>query len=243
MLAPDPRIFQRDDVVLYYEGEWTREAAARILSLPNIMRVGWKVDGGLSVQVWPKRDGDPEKEVNAALGRKPAWQTHTPCPKQEVQISYRDLIVIDALIDNARSPMRDLVASIGLSPKTIRKHLKCLLRNRLISPRPRLGALSDTGEIVFQILVFGNVAVDELRKILNDAVLVNRMETPPTKYLLCLASDLDQAMSRTRSVEKLPGVESVTITLNRESMIATDFLHLLVKEEMKRILESTEKTV
>ncbi|MFI5420127.1 MAG: winged helix-turn-helix domain-containing protein, partial [Nitrososphaerales archaeon] len=189
---------------------------------------------GLSEQLRPERDCDPEKEDNAALRRKPAWQTLTPCPKQEVQISYRDLIVIDALIDNARSPMRDLVTSTGLSPKTIRKHLKNLLRDRLISPRPRLGALSDTGEIIFQILVFGKVTMDELHRILNDAVLVSRMETPPTKYLLCRASDLDEAMSRTRSAEKIPGVESVIITLNRELMIATDFLHLLLRKEMKR---------
>lgn len=71
---------------------------------------------------------------------------------------------------------------------------------------------------------------------------MTRMEEPPTKNLLCRASDLNDAMSKIEAVEKLPGVENVTITLNRELFVATDFLHRLVREEMEKHEESPELT-
>jgi DNA-binding Lrp family transcriptional regulator len=233
MLSPDPGIFNRDDSILYFEGEWTRDDARRVLGAPNVVRVGWKVDGGLSVQVWPKSREHAGKEVITVLGRKSSWETFAERPKRS--ISHLDLIIIDALIDNSRSPLKNLVKVTGLSPKTIRRHLEFLVRNRIISPRPRLGALTDTGELVFQLLVFGKVGMNELRRVMNDVVLVTRMEEPPTKYLFCRGSDLNDVTSKTRAVEKLPGVESVTITLNRELMVATDFLHFLVHEEIEKL--------
>jgi hypothetical protein len=168
------------------------------------------------------------------LGRKPSWQTFTPRPKKS-PIPYLSLVLIDALVDNPRRPLKDLIRATGLSPKTIRRHLEILLINRWISPRPKLGALSDSGELVFQLLVFGKVSMDELRKIMNDVVLVSKMEEPPTKYLLCRGSYLNEVTSFTQAVKKLSGVESVTITLNRELLVATDFLHSLVREEIQKI--------
>ena len=232
-LSPDPGIFGRDDAILLYNGQYSRDDARRIVVLPNVVGVAWKVDGGLSVRVWPRKGEDASKSVKFELKKEPSWQTITPRPKLS-KVSYLDLTLIDALLDDPRVPLKDLIYTTGLSPKTIRKHIDSLLRNRLIAPRPRLGALTDTGELVFQLLVFGRVPMEDLRKILVDAILMTRMEEPPTRNLLCRASNLNDAMSKIQAVEKLPGVENATITLNREFFVATDFLHRLVREEMNQ---------
>jgi hypothetical protein len=39
--------------------------------------------------------------------------------------------------------------------------------------------------------------------------------------------------AKNRAAEKLPGVESITITLNRELLIATGFVHGLVREKIQ----------
>jgi len=66
-------------------------------------------------------------------------------------------------------------------------------------------------------MVDGKVAFSELRRTLGDAVLVNETKDPPMKYLLCRAHDLADVTSRTAQTSKLPGVNSVRVTLNREN--------------------------
>ena len=53
------------------------------------------------------------------------------------------------------------------------------------------------------------------------------------KYLLCRANDLSDVTNRTRAARKLPGVESVEVSLNRELLVAKDFFHSLIREKIK----------
>jgi DNA-binding Lrp family transcriptional regulator len=144
-----------------------------------------------------------------------------------------DLYIIDALIDQPRMPLSELARLTGLSPKTVRRHLEFLIRERVIFIEPRLGTLAESGEIVYQLAVFGRVTMSELRKILGQVFLVNELEEPPVKSLLCLSNDLGEVTNRTRAVEKLPGVESVRLTLNREMLVGTEFVHSLVQKRIE----------
>jgi hypothetical protein len=69
----------------------------------------------------------------------------------------------------------------------------------------------------------------------DDAILVNKMQKPPMKYLLCSESDLGSLTAKTNALRKLPGVKSVTTTLNRELIFATEFMHSLVREQIKKL--------
>ncbi len=60
---------------------------------------------------------------------------------------------------------------------------------------------------------------------------MNEIQESPTKYLLCRANDLVDVTSKTGMVNKLPKVESVMVTLNRELLIATEFVQRLVHEK------------
>jgi len=126
-----------------------------------------------------------------------------------------------------------LIEKTGLSPKTVRKHLQSLIRNETIYIMPRLGSLADSGDVVYHLSVKGKVALSELRRVLGEAFLVGDTHQPPMKYLLCRASDLADVTSRTQAARKIPGVESVEVTLNRELLVATDLVHSLVREKIR----------
>jgi len=135
---------------------------------------------------------------------------------------------MDALVDDPTIPFEALTEKTGLSPKTVRKHLQSMIRDETIFVMPRLGSLSDSGEVVYHLSVTGRVKLSELREVLGEAFLVGDTQEPPMKYLLCRANDLSDVTNRTRAAKKLPGVESVEVSLNRELLVAKDILHSLI---------------
>ena len=226
-VTPDPTIFDRQDLLVFYQDERTREEALRALSVRDVAFVAWKVDGGLTVQLWPRNQKESVEELTRALGA-PSGQAlaeHPPHPP----LSLADWRIIDVLIDDPRIELERLCKSTGLSPKTVRKHLSGMIREEEIFITPRLGTLSGSGELVYHLMVDGRVGLSELRDALGDAVLVNETKDPPMKYLLCRAHDLADVTSRTAQTSKLPGVNSVRVTLNREILVATEFVHSLVR--------------
>ncbi len=136
-------------------------------------------------------------------------------------------------MDDPRTPFKDLCKTTELTPKTVRKHLERLIQNEVIYLLPRLGALTDSGEIVYHLSVRGSVGMRELALILGDVVLVSAPREPPIKYLLCRSSSLAEVTGKTRAISKLEGVEAVEVTLNRELMINTGLLHSLIREQIR----------
>lgn len=49
--------------------------------------------------------------------------------------------------------------STGLSPKTVRKRLNLLLETKTISVVPLLGALADSGELIYPLVITGIVSM------------------------------------------------------------------------------------
>ena len=226
-VTPDPTIFDRQDLLVFYHDERTREEAVKALSVKDVAFVAWKVDGGLTVQLWPRNQKESLEELTRVLGE-PSGQAlaeHPPHPP----LSLADWRIIDALIDDPRIELELLCKSTGLSPKTVRKHMSSMIREEVIYITPRLGTLSGSGELIYHLMVDGKAVFGELRRTLGDAVLVNETKDPPMKYLLCRAHDLADVTSRTAQTSKLPGVRFVRVTLNREILVATEFVHSLVR--------------
>ncbi len=124
--------------------------------------------------------------------------------------------------------------STGLSPKTLRNHLGLLVRSETVSVTPRLGALADSGELIYHLAVYGGISLSGLRRVIGDAVLIRQAKNPPMKYLLCRGNDLGEVTTKIQIIGKLPGVESAFITLNREMLFATDFMHSLVRDRIQQ---------
>lgn len=61
----------------------------------------------------------------------------------------------------------ELVKSTGLSPKTVRKRPDLLVKTKTISIKPRISALTDSGDLVYQLLVTGHVDMSEVQKIMG----------------------------------------------------------------------------
>jgi hypothetical protein len=58
---------------------------------------------------------------------------------------------------------------------------------------------------------------------------------PPMKHILCRASSLADVTTRTSVLEKVQGIESVTISLDREVLVSTDLRHSLIREKIRKL--------
>ena len=234
-VTPDPTIFGRQDLLVFYQDERTREEAVNALTVRDVAFVAWKIDGGLTVQLWPLNKEESVKELTRKLGE-PSGQALVEHPPRR-PLSLADWRIIDVLLDDPRIELSRLCKATGLSPKTVRKHMSSMIRDEEIYITPRLGTLSGSGELVYHLVVDGKVPLSELRRALGDTVLVNETIEPPMKYLLCRARDLADVTSRTAQTSKLPGVRSVRVTLNREILVATEFVHSLVRARIQGFAE------
>lgn len=230
-VSVDPRVFGRHNLLVAFDPEWSREEAVKALDGPDVAWVAWKVEGGLTVQVWPHEVKRGISALTRFLGREPIWHG-VGDSVWTGELSRLDWRVLDSLIDDPRAPVEQLSLTTRLSPKTIRKHLGRLTRDEAIFVVPRLGFLADSGEIVYNLLVSGRISMAPLRRAIGESVLIHETRDPPRKYLFCRADNLGELTAATHRLGKLPGVTSVTITLNRELIVGTEFLHRLVRERI-----------
>jgi DNA-binding Lrp family transcriptional regulator len=218
--------------MVFYRGDWKREDALKALDVEDVAFVAWKLDGSLSVQVWPRDRAKPIKDLMRALKSRPSGQTFTKRREEGQRLSLIDLRIMDALVDDPLISFEELVRNTGLGPKTVRKHLQLMIKDETIFIMPRLGSLAEPGDLVYHLTVTGTVGRNELRQVLGEALVVSETSEPPLKYLLCRADDLAEVMVRTRAVRKLPGVDNVEVTLSRELLVGTDFLHSLIRRKI-----------
>jgi DNA-binding Lrp family transcriptional regulator len=230
----DPVVFDRQEVLVFFKRERTREQVVKALKAPDVSYVGWKLDGGLTVGVWSDNISRSIREISVAIGEKPSGHAVTGAGDLP-PLSILDFMVVDALVDNPKVPFKELVESTRLSPKTVRKHLDALVRSETMVIMPRLGSGSSSGELVYNLAVAGKVPISEIRKILDDALLVHETRNPPMKYLLCRSTDLGDVNSKTRALNRLEGVQSAAVTLNRELVFANDFIHSLVRGRIQEM--------
>ena len=55
------------------------------------------------------------------------------------------------------------------------------------------------------------------------------------KYLLCRSIDLGDVNSKTRALNRMQGIESAAVTLNRELVFANEFIHSLVQQRIEKL--------
>jgi DNA-binding Lrp family transcriptional regulator len=142
---------------------------------------------------------------------------------------------MDALVDDPKVPFGEILKTTRLSPKTVRKRLNRLLETKTVSVDPILGALTDSGELIYPLLIAGKVSMDDVRKVMGETAQIRHTLEPPMKYVLCKASSLADLITKTRALENVQGVESVTISLNREMLVSTDLRHCLIREEIRKL--------
>jgi DNA-binding Lrp family transcriptional regulator len=234
-LRIDPSIFDRDQLIVSFQGEWTRQDLAKVLAAPDVAFAAWRLDGGLIAGVWSSESGQSIRKLADTLGAKPTTGAFTKRRHDLRPLSVLDLQIIDTLIDDPTIPLKKIIELTGLSPKTIRKRLEALFESSIISILPRLGPRTGAGEVVYYLAVIGEVEMKELHRLFDDAVLVNKTQKPPMKYLLCSESDLGSLTAKTKALGKLPAVKSVTTTLNRELLFTTKFMHSLVSEKIRKL--------
>jgi DNA-binding Lrp family transcriptional regulator len=235
MLMIDSSVFDRDDVLLFFDGEYSRKTVLKAFAAPDVSWIAWKMDGRILVRLWTKNEREASDSLAKILGVRPSVQTHPPRKKKSTPVSITDLSIMDALVDDPKVSFDEIIKSTRLSPKTVRKHLNRLLETKTISVDPILGALTDSGELIYPLAVVGSVSIDDVGKIMGETAQIRHTLEPPLKYVLCKASSLADLITKTRALENVQGVESVTISLNREMLVSTDLRHSLIREEIRKL--------
>jgi DNA-binding Lrp family transcriptional regulator len=240
MLAIDSSVFDRDDLLLFFHGNFSRKSALAAFAAPDTSWVAWKVDGRITLRLWTKNEREATDNITKILGVRPSMRAFTPRKKVRASLSKSDLLIMDALVDEPRVPFGELLKSTGLSPKTLRRRLNLLLDTKTISIDPLLGALTDSGELIYPLVVAGRVSMDEIRRIMGESAQTHHTLEPPMKHVLCRTNSLAEVITKTQVLENVQGIKYVTISLNREVLVSTDLRHSLIREEIKK-LENVRK--
>ena len=235
MLSIDSSVFDCNDLLLFFHDDFSRKTILKAFTAPDVSWVVWKMDGQMIVRLWTKNEREASDNLVKILGVRPSVQALTPRKKRGTPVSIMDLSIMDALVDDPKVSFDEIIKSTRLSPKTVRKHLNRLLETKTISVDPILGALTDSGELIYPLVVAGSVSMDDVRKIMGETAQIRHTLEPPMKYVLCKASSLADLITKTRALENLQGVESVTISLNREMLVSIDFRHSLIREEIRKL--------
>jgi DNA-binding Lrp family transcriptional regulator len=234
MLSIDSSVFDRDDLLLFFHDNFSRKSVLAAFAAPDISWVAWKVDGRIHMRLWTKNEREAIDNLVKILGVRPSERALKP-HKRHAPISIIDLSIMDALVDDPKVPFGEILKTTGLSPKTVRKHLNRLFETRTIFIDPLLGALRDSGELVYPLVVAGRFSMDQVRSIMGEAAQIHHTLEPPMKHVLCRASSLADVITKTRVLENVQGVESVRISLDREVLVSTDLRHFLIREEIKKL--------
>src|SRR5215210_9351627 len=183
MLVIDSSVFDRDDVLLFFDGEYSRKTVLKAFAAPDVSWVIWKVDGQMILRLWTKNEREASDNLAKILGVRPSRRAFEP-RKGRAPLTITDLSIMDALVDDPKVPFGEILKTTRLSPKTVRKHLNRLLETKTISVDPILGALTDSGELIYPLLIAGKVSMDDVRKIMGETAQIRHTLEPPMKYVL-----------------------------------------------------------
>ncbi|MDQ3807453.1 MAG: winged helix-turn-helix transcriptional regulator, partial [Thermoproteota archaeon] len=172
MLSIDSSVFDCNDLLLLFHGDFSRKIILKAFAAPDVSWVAWKVDGQIIVRLWTKNEREASDNLAKILGVRPSVQAHPPRKKNGTPVSITDLSIMDALVDDPKVSFDEIIKSTRLSPKTIRKHLNRLLETKTISVDPILGAFTDSGELVYPLVIAGSVSMDEVRKIMGETAQI-----------------------------------------------------------------------
>ena len=235
MLVIDSSVFDRDDLLLFFHDNFSRKSALAAFAAPDVSWVAWKVDGRITLRLWTKNEREATDNLSKILGVRPSMRALTARKKRLGPPSITDLLIMDALVDDPQKPFGELLKSTGFSPKTMRKHLNQLLEAKTISVDPILGALTDSGELIYPLVIAGKVSMDEVRRIMGESALTHHTLEPPMKNVLCRARSLADVITKTRVLEQVEGIKYVTISLNREVLVSTGLRRSLIREEIMKM--------
>ena len=235
MLVIDSSVFDRNDLLLFFHDNFSRKSVLAAFAAPDVSWVAWKVDGRITLRLWTKNEHEATDNLSKILGVRPSMRALTARKKRRAPLSITDLLIMDALVDYPKVPFGGLLKYTGLSPKTVRKHLNRLLETKTISVDPILGALTDSGALIYPMVVAGKISMDEVRRVMGESAQTHHTLEPPMKHVLCRASSLAEVITKTRAMENVQGIKHVTISLNREVLVSTDLRHSLISEEIMKL--------
>ncbi|MGH9952739.1 MAG: Lrp/AsnC family transcriptional regulator, partial [Nitrososphaeraceae archaeon] len=90
MLVIDSSVFDRDDLMLFFHGNFSRKSVLAAFAAPEISWVSWKVDGRITLRLWTKSEREATDNLTKILGIRPSMRAFIPRKKRRVPLSNTD---------------------------------------------------------------------------------------------------------------------------------------------------------
>jgi DNA-binding Lrp family transcriptional regulator len=78
MLVIDSSVFDRDDLMLFFHGNFSRKSVLAAFAAPEISWVAWKVDGRITLRLWTKSECEATDNLTKILGVRPSMLAFIP---------------------------------------------------------------------------------------------------------------------------------------------------------------------
>src|SRR5947207_1936228 len=109
----------RQDLLGAFDKEWTLEDARGALKADDVAWIAWKVDGSVTIELWPQDAPHAVRRLAHFLGREPTWHGLSRSGWNG-KLTGLDWRILDSLIDAPPASIEEISAATGRSPKTVR---------------------------------------------------------------------------------------------------------------------------
>ncbi|MFW9875262.1 MAG: winged helix-turn-helix transcriptional regulator [Candidatus Thorarchaeota archaeon] len=167
---------------------------------------------------------------------------------KNISLSDLDYLIIDALKDNARKPVADIADEIGVSTKTVRRHLDLLIEKNLVLftidwyPDKTSVFLSF---IILRVEPGRNIdeekLMDELRNRYGQKVLFSwSFSNLPDLIIICIWISIMKELQDIENFLRTKEVESVDVTVLVEGKNFPTWQETFLNDKIKKIKEKKD---
>jgi DNA-binding Lrp family transcriptional regulator len=167
--------------------------------------------------------------------------------KREVKLSNTDFLIVDALKNNSRKTVVEIAEEIGISTKTVRRHLDWLIENQLIffTIHWYPDKCSEVNAMIILTLK-PSIKVDKTKviKALNDKygqkiLFTWTFSTLPNTIVVCVWVNSMKELQKIQTSLSSDNFESVSINIGIEGKIFPTWREKYLEDKIKDIMGKT----
>jgi len=238
-VTPAARVFGRHRHIFAFLEVETEPNLKDVLDVEDVANVFRGRPGMIMVNTFdPSPEAGPPARLLKLMGRPPYGAVLPDSPEEisekDAVLSPLDWRVLDVLVDGPRVPLRELARRTGLTARTVRKRRDALVAKHLLTVSPIIDTSREPGLIVYS----GYVTVkrkSDLRHVRAPGLVwAWAHHEPPAAAIFGCAATYAEAQEAEHTLESLPGVTRVVLTVARGGGEAKQRLHEWIRAELAR---------
>jgi DNA-binding Lrp family transcriptional regulator len=184
-------------------------------------------------------DADAPRDLVKVIGE-PGFAVSPPfsdLTQNEAVLSSLDLRILPVLIRQPRASLKELAASTGLSPKTVRRHRDAMFANGLFILFPVIHVARARGLVLYNAYAQGAKVPSNAQRILSALPrcrLITTRTNPPGVWMIGWADSMAEVADVEAHLRGLPGVERAGIIMRQRVDFAVDRIEGWIQEEQAK---------